>query len=67
MILESMHMARLLETPGAGLVTEILVAEGHTPVAVGGLRTRRHFLILVMPQNARAVGARPSGIQHASA
>jgi hypothetical protein len=35
MILESMHMTRLIETPGAGIVKEILVAEGHTPVAVG--------------------------------
>lgn len=35
MILEAMHMTRLIETPGAGIVKEILVAEGHTPVAVG--------------------------------
>jgi hypothetical protein len=35
MILESMHMTRLIETPGVGIVKEILVAEGHTPVAVG--------------------------------
>ena len=35
MILESMHMTRLIETPGAGIVKEILAAEGHTPVAVG--------------------------------
>jgi hypothetical protein len=35
MSLASMHMTRLIETPGAGIVREILAAEGHTPVAVG--------------------------------
>ena len=35
MILESMYMTRLIETPGAGIVKEILAAEGHTPVAAG--------------------------------
>ena len=35
MILESMYMTRLIETPGVGIVKEILAAEGHTPVAVG--------------------------------
>jgi hypothetical protein len=35
MILESMIMASLIETPIAGIVKEILGVEGHTPVSVG--------------------------------
>jgi hypothetical protein len=34
-ILESMHMASLIETPGAGIVKEILMAEDPIPVPVG--------------------------------
>jgi hypothetical protein len=35
MILASMHMASRIETPGAGIVKEILVTEDHTLVAAG--------------------------------